>query len=382
MIREKNGRFEVFVHGATGKKKYVGLYGSRREAKEAEQDAQVHERQVKRGDLPPEHDTKRTLGPALDQWLTAIRKERSHRAYSEFAKYQIKPKLETVVLANVAKKHIARWRDDLLKEYAPSTVNSAIGCLSSAFSWFVDEGWLTANPCHGVEQAEVPDRAYNWIKTRGELERLLVTCADELRDIVALAVGTAMRIDELMHLQWVDIDLENRLITVQRGRQGLPKGGRIRHVPILDSVIGLLKERALRRGGSALVFPGRKGAVRAKTPVQVAFKSALRRAGLDTTLRFHDLRHTAASWWVMSGGDIFRLSLLMGHRSVKITQDTYAHLSPTAWLQDYGRISFHVPSEPAKVYEIARTESGKLAGRKSVTVDTRWNTADESLKTA
>lgn len=84
----------------------------------------------------------------------------------------------------------------------------------------------------------------------------------------------------------------------------------------------------------------------------------------------------------MSGGDIFRLSKLMGHRSVKITQDTYAHLAPEAWTQDYARIAFHIPSEPAKVYEIARDERGKLAGRRTVTVEQRWNTADEARKRA
>lgn len=384
MIRSRNGRHEVWVY-ASGKKKYVGTYESKREAKEAEQDAQVTQRKIGRGELPPEHDAKKTLGDALDKWLAYLENgdSRSHRAYSEFVKYQIKPKLETATIASLARKHIARWRDDLLKEYAPTTVNSALGCLSSAFTWFVDEmEWLPSNPCHGVEQAETPDRAYNWIRTRGELERLLMACNDELRDMVAIAVGTAVRIDELLHLHWDDIDLANRLITIQRGRQGLPKGGKIRHVPILDSVLEVFKRRALKRNGAMLVFPGRKGAVRAKTPVQVAFKSSLKRAGLDTTLRFHDLRHTAASWWVLSGGDIFRLSKLMGHRSVKITQDTYAHLAPEAWQQDYARISFHVPSEPAKVYEIVRDERGKLAGRRSATVGVGWESANDKRKSS
>ena len=92
---------------------------------------------------------------------------------------------------------------------------------------------------------------------------------------------------------------------------------------------------------------------------------------MDTKLRWHDLRHTAASWWVLGGGDIFRLSKLMGHSNVKITQQTYAHLAPEAWQQDYARLAFHVPSEPAKVYEIMRGENGKVAGRRAITVDAR-----------
>jgi hypothetical protein len=79
--------------------------------------------------------------------------------------------------------------------------------------------------------------------------------------------------------------------------------------------------------------------------VRVPFKQALERAGLDTVLRFHDLRHTFASHWVLDGGDIFRLSKILGHSSVVITQRTYAHLAPEAWQQDYHRVTFVVPSE-------------------------------------
>lgn len=384
MIRSKGDKYEVVVDGANGKKKYVGLFGSKREAKEREQDAKVTERRIKRGELPAEMDTKRRLGDALDTWLAHLERSgaRSHRAYGEFVKYQIRPKLGTAALASVTTKHVKRWRDDLKSDYAASSINSAIGCLSSAFAWFASEGWCASNPCHGVEQIEIPKKTYNWIRTRGELERLLLACSDELRDIVAVAVGTGMRIDELLHLQWTDVDLGSRLVCVQRGRQGPTKGGEPRWVPILDSVLPVLQRRALRRGGHVLVFPSPQGRVRAKTPVTVAFKQALGRAGLDTKVRFHDLRHTAASWWVMAGGDIFRLSKLLGHKNVSITQKTYAHLAPEAWTQDYARITFHVPSEPAKVVEFVRGEDGKLAGRRTLTVESRWNPETGAAKTA
>jgi hypothetical protein len=108
--------------------------------------------------------------------------------------------------------------------------------------------------------------------------------------------------------------------------------------------------------------------VRAKSPVQVAYKQALKRAGLDTSLRFHDLRHSFASHWVLARGDIFRLSRALGHADVRITQKVYAHLAPDAWEQDYGRVAFYVPSEPGKVYEILRDANGKLAGRRSIAI--------------
>lgn len=362
-------RFEVYAK-RNGKKVYIGSADSQRGARELEEDERVHQRRVAAGELPAEHDLKRLLGVSVEDWLTMLEKSgsRSHRAYSEFARYQIKPHLKDTPLARLTKSHVRKWLEALLVHYAPRTVNSALGCLGSACRYFVERGWMLVNPCYEVRPVEVPEQSYNWVRTRGELERLLGICPDELRDMVAFAVGTGLRLDEMLHLQWVDVDLELRLITVQRGRQGPPKNGQIRHVPVLDSVLPLLERRALRRAGNALVFPGRKGKVRTKTPVQCAFKYALKRAELDTSLSWHDLRHTCASWWVLGGGDIFRLSKLLGHQSVLVTQRTYAHLAPEAWQQDYARLPFHVPAEPAQVYEFVRGPNGKMIGKRAVRI--------------
>jgi len=94
---------------------------------------------------------------------------------------------------------------------------------------------------------------------------------------------------------------------------------------------------------SNTVFPGEKGRARTKPGVWFPFKQAVERAGFAKTLRFHDLRHTFASHWVIDGGDIFRLSKILGHSSVVITQKVYAHLIPDVWEQDYHRVSFVVP---------------------------------------
>ncbi|MCX5742983.1 MAG: site-specific integrase [Proteobacteria bacterium] len=196
------------------------------------------------------------------------------------------------------------------------------------------------------------------------MTRLLLACAGELRDMVAVALGTGLRFDELLHVQWSDVDLTRRLLTIHRGRQGTVKSGKLRHVPILDSVLHVLKERALRRAGAVLVFPGEKGGVRSKGAVYTIYKLALKRAQLDTRLRWHDLRHTFASHWMMDGGCIFRLAKILGHSSVAITEKVYAHLAPQAWEADYGRVAFHVPSEPAKIYELKRNPStGQIIGR-------------------
>jgi integrase len=56
-------------------------------------------------------------------------------------------------------------------------------------------------------------------------------------------------------------------------------------------------------------------------------------------IRFHDLRHTFASRWVMKGGDLFKLQKILGHQSVQMTM-RYAHLAPDAFKDDYARLTY------------------------------------------
>ncbi|MBL9015131.1 MAG: site-specific integrase, partial [Myxococcales bacterium] len=317
-----------------------------REAEAAERRYLVTQEQIAAGELPPDLDLDRTLKQATDAWLASLKASgsRSHSNYEDRVNAYITPKLGTVPIANIRKSHVMKWRDDQATQYAATTVNGNLTCLSSAFSYFVDQEWIATNPCHGVSRMEQRESSiYTWIRTREEITRLLIECPKGIREIVTLAAGTGMRLDELIHLQWADIDIERRLIAVHRGRHGTTKSGKARYIPILDALLPFLRELSLKRGGATLVFPGKNGKARSKPGVRFPFKQAVKRAGLPSVLRFHDLRHTFASHWVLDGGDIFRLSKILGHSSVTITQKVYAHLAPEAWEQDYHRVAFVVP---------------------------------------
>lgn len=368
-VKRADGRV---VHQAysrvTGKKKYVGSYDSERAAHIAIQEHEVTQRGIAAGTIAPQLDTKRTLNEAADAWLLSLKscKSRSWDHYTDRMKLYIRPVLGRRSLASVTTADVMKLRDDMSSEaYKPGTVNGMLVCLSSAFTYFITRQWLDKNPCKGVKHVEDPVTSFNWIRTREEITRLLAVSVDDLRDMIAIAVGTGLRLDELLHLEHPDIDLPRRLITVWRGRKGTVKGGKIRYVPILDSVLPIFQRRSLNRAGASLVFPGRDGMVRAKQAVTAIYKLALKRAGLDTTLRWHDLRHTFAAHWVANGGDIFRLCKVLGHSSVKITQERYAHLMPEAYEQDYGRVSFVVPEERAVIHFISRDERGRIVGRKT-----------------
>lgn len=68
---------------------------------------------------------------------------------------------------------------------------------------------------------------------------------------------------------------------------------------------------------------------------------------------------------MMDGGRIFKLWRVLGHANVKITMG-YAHLAPSAFEQDYGRLAFHVPTEKAKIVELKRDTKGRQVGRAAV----------------
>jgi integrase len=155
-------------------------------------------------------------------------------------------------------------------------------------------------PLKFIRDLEVAERPFLWLQSAGEVQKLLAACNDNIGTLVAVLVGTGMRLDEALHLMWTDVDLQHRVIHVHRGRRGAPKSGRLRHVPIFDSVLTVLREMKLAKGKNTLLWPGAKldkfdeQLPRNKTSVFRPFKAAVLRAGLSKKLRLHDLRHRPA----------------------------------------------------------------------------------------
>jgi len=345
MIVSKKDRFQVYGR-RNGKQVYVGTFDSKKEAQSAERRHVVTQEQIDAGELPPDVDERRSLKQATEAWLESLKANgsRSHTGYTDRLRIYIWPALQDMPITRVTKAVVMKWRDEWARKFSPATVNGNLTCLSSAFRDFVDRGWIAVNPVRGIKRVRPGEAVYTWLSSREDITRLLVECPKGIRELAAWALGTGLRIGELTMLRWADIDLERRLIAVHRGRQGTTKSGKIRHVPILDVLVPLMREMALQRDSAELVFPGAKGNPRTPVGIRVPFKQAAVRAGLDKALRFHDLRHTFASHWVLDGGDIFRLSKILGHSSVVITQKTYAHLAPEAWTQDYHRVGFNLPT--------------------------------------
>ena len=143
--------------------------------------------------------------------------------------------------------------------------------------------------------------------------------SEDLKPILVLSVETGLRKEELLGLNVASIDFRRRELHLEHTKTNTP-----RRVPLsptaLTTIRNLLEQRSRPR--SAYLFCKSDGA-RIGNP-RKAFEGACARAGIGD-FRFHDLRHTFASWFVQEGGDLYRLSRILGHTTIHMTS-RYAHL--------------------------------------------------------
>jgi integrase len=138
--------------------------------------------------------------------------------------------------------------------------------------------------------------------------------------IVLIAVTTGMRVAEVFGLRWSDVMYGEGLLAVRAKL----KGGKMRYVPMLPELAGELR-RYPAVIGEDRIFPPKQGAVSGRQRVEGSFEDLLERAGIED-FRFHDLRHTFASWYMMNGGDLYELAKILGHSNIKMTE-RYAKLA-------------------------------------------------------
>ncbi|MCX5743918.1 MAG: site-specific integrase [Proteobacteria bacterium] len=358
-IERKGGaRWQVYGR-RNGQKVYVSTHETKRAATAADEAHRVMQRQIADGELPAEIDGKRLLGTSLDAWLVAIEKQRSHEAYESRVRLYVKPTLAELPIAKVTAERLKKLCGELAaRKLARGTIDGVLACLGTAWTFFAASGWVPRNssPVPDVKlKGLVVDKvkpSIEWIPNTPDVTRLLAACRPNIRNLCAVLVGTGMRLDEALHLRWIDVDLEHRQITISQGRKGPPKSGKPRTIPILDAaVLALLREMKIAAGTDTLLWPGAsrdkdgRQRPRDQSAVSRPFKLAVKRAGMPSTIHLHCLRHTFAGLYLTAGGDIYRLRNLLGHSSVKITEGTYGHLAMGAFASDYGRVTIAMPSE-------------------------------------
>lgn len=236
---------------------------------------------------------------------------------------RIRRELGDIPLRDLTPLILRRWRDFLTTQYKPGMVRRYLETLSGPLTAAVREyGWLDSNPMHKIRKPAVPPGRVRWL-TAEERQRLLAACMvsrnRQLFPLVMLALATGARKMELLTLTWEDVDLERGMIRFE-----VTKNKEKRGVPVLGEALTILRHQAVWKTRSKWVFPRADG--EAPVKVDVAWQHACRRAGVEN-FRFHDLRHTAASYLAMSGASTLEIAEVLGHKTLQLVK-RYAHLSP------------------------------------------------------
>lgn len=242
-----------------------------------------------------------------------------------------KTQLGAYPLSDVGPALVVKCRNKLLgtttrrgTKMANGTVVRYMASLSHAFSLAVkDWQWIDDSPLRKVSKPKEPRGRERFLSDDERLALLQACKASTSRYlyvVVVLALSTGMRRGEIMTLRWPQID-------IPRGRVLLyaTKNDTSRAVPLTGLALTLIGELAkVRRIDTDLVFPGIAKQIR---PVDLTkpWTTALTHAGL-TNFRFHDLRHSAASYLAMNGATTIEIAAVLGHKTLQMVK-RYSHLA-------------------------------------------------------
>ena len=279
--------------------------------------------------------------------------KRQPRDDASIFKAHLLPEFGALPLTAITTARVEEFKGKLLKaDLAPATVGNILALLSAVLHYAHELDMLPRLP--KIRKPKVIVAEFSYLKTQSQIRAFLSAAKEEGPMVFALyatALYSGMRAGELFGLEWSDVNFETRLISVAHSYSAPTKSGKVRHVPILDPLLPILREWRLQCPGR-LCFPTLVGTMQqpACRLQQEIFHTVLERAELPR-LRFHDLRHTFASQWVLNGGDIFRLQKILGHSTQAMTA-RYAHLAPDAFAQNYGIFGATVPIAAAEVLSI------------------------------
>ncbi len=287
-----------------------------------------------------------TLAEYLGKWLeTAARptiRAGTHRNYKHWIEKKITPTIGGVILSKLGPLHVQSLYTNLeaagasprLREQVHNLLHKALG---QALKW----GMVRQNACASVHKPRVPKTTMR-VLSKSQVESLLeVSKNDRFAALYVTAVTTGLRQGELLGLQWEDVDLRSGHASIRhtlqndRGKLTLEstknsKGRRVELPQITVNALKAQREWLMAQGlrSSPWVFPNSKGGPMRKDNLLRLFKALLKRAALPP-VRFHDLRHTAATLMLVQGVHPKVVQEMLGHSSISLTLDTYSHVIPT-----------------------------------------------------
>jgi integrase len=288
--------------------------------------AQATETAIREGRYFTKSEAKKhTVADLVDRFNRDVVPRKGKMTGHEYARQLdgFRERIGTYTLADMTPALISEQRDFLAHSVGPATVNRHLSALSVAVNIAVREwGWIENNPLVKVARLKEPRGRVRFLSD-DERERLLAACkASSNRDLypaVVLALSTGARRMELLGARWSQVDFGRGVVVLHE-----TKNGERRVLPLAGLALELMRERnKVRRIDTDLIFPNSKGT--AQTAMYKAFSRALDEAGIKD-FRWHDLRHSAASYLAMNGATLAEIAEVLGHKTLQMVK-RYSHLS-------------------------------------------------------
>jgi integrase len=204
-----------------------------------------------------------------------------------------------------------------------ATANRYLSTLSQVFEIAVDMGLIDVNPCKGIKRGGETHR-FGRALTDDERETLLNAAKqsewDRLYLLISMALSTGARLSELMSLTWNDLDVRRAVAKLADTKNGTP-----RYLPIIPSVLEQIQDLPRPIDSGVYLFHSNHSLhVNAYHSFRPYWIRALEVAGI-TDLRFHDLRHSAASYLTEAGVPLVTVAEILGHKTMAMVQ-RYSHV--------------------------------------------------------
>lgn len=245
-------------------------------------------------------------------------------------KWHVVPMFGSLPLDALTNEAVQQLKLELV-ERTPKTVNNVLTCLRTLLKKAVEWGELEELPCT-ISFLKNPRQEMAFFGF-DEYERVVEAARRQGPDVALMIMfggDAGLRLGEIVAVEWGDLDLTARRLTVQRsdwrGKVTAPKGGRLRYVPLTSRLAGSLKARRHLR--SERVLCQADGSPVTRDIVIKAIRRSERAAGVRRA-GVHILRHTFCSHLAMRGAAARAIQELAGHSSLTTTQ-RYMHLSPGA----------------------------------------------------
>ena len=214
-----------------------------------------------------------------------------------------------------------------LKSTKPTSVNILLRALKAVLNRSIKWELLEKNPMMKVSMNRIPNLAPRFL-TIEMLEQLnSVVKEPQLVDLFTFAAHTGCRLGEITMLRWFNVQEESNQFSIMNTWNWQTKSGKSRTIPIDKTVVDILNRQKERRYKQTTYIFQRDGFPLKKDYITHKFAYYRDKAKLPKQLHFHSLRHTAISWWLMSGISIYTVKEYSGHSSTELIDKIYGHLT-------------------------------------------------------